>query len=391
MDEKIKILVFVDYYLPGYKSGGPIRSIFNIVERLGDEFIFKIITRAHDYGDLTPYPHIEVDSWQPCGKAEVIYLSPEKITFKNLRLIILDTEHDIAYLNSFFSPAFTFKPLLLRLINLIPQKPFIVAPRGEFSRGALSIKRFKKKIYLYCTKLIGLYNKVFWHATSIYEEADIRQSFNPHITIITANDMPAPIHIRRGYRKMHEKKVGFLKIAFLSRIARMKNLDSALRILKNIKGNIQFNIYGIKEDDDYWKECESIIRKLPENIRVEYHGCVEHDNVASVFEQHDILFLPSMGENFGHVILEAMLAGCPVLISDKTPWRDLEAKHVGWDLPLDEPERFREILQLLIDMDKSSFETWTKTAYEYGFMISRSEDIEMQTRNMFALVKTNRI
>jgi hypothetical protein len=38
MNIKLKIMTFVGSYLPGYKAGGPIRTLANIVDRLGDEF-----------------------------------------------------------------------------------------------------------------------------------------------------------------------------------------------------------------------------------------------------------------------------------------------------------------------------------------------------------------
>jgi glycosyltransferase involved in cell wall biosynthesis len=46
------------------------------------------------------------------------------------------------------------------------------------------------------------------------------------------------------------------------------------------------------------------------------------------------MVLPTYNENFGYVILEALLAGCPVILSDQPPWRDLEARQVGWTIPL---------------------------------------------------------
>ena len=50
--------------------------------------------------------------------------------------------------------------------------------------------------------------------------------------------------------------------------------------------------------------------------------------------------MPSLGEGYGHAIIEAMTAGVPVLISDKTPWRDLHAAQVGWDISLDDIDGF---------------------------------------------------
>ena len=37
---KLNILIFADYYLPGFKAGGPIKTLSNLVDQLGDEFHF---------------------------------------------------------------------------------------------------------------------------------------------------------------------------------------------------------------------------------------------------------------------------------------------------------------------------------------------------------------
>src|SRR3546814_15539936 len=56
--------------------------------------------------------------------------------------------------------------------------------------------------------------------------------------------------------------------------------------------------------------------------------------------RHDIFFLPTFGENYGHVIAEALEAGLRLLICDQTPWRGLAEAGVGHDLPLNQPEAF---------------------------------------------------
>jgi glycosyltransferase involved in cell wall biosynthesis len=62
-----------------------------------------------------------------------------------------------------------------------------------------------------------------------------------------------------------------------------------------------------------------------------------------------MLALPSRGENFGHIVPEAWAAGCPVLVSDRTPWRNLAQQGVGWDLPL-EPQVWVDAVQRCLDL-----------------------------------------
>ena len=69
-------------------------------------------------------------------------------------------------------------------------------------------------------------------------------------------------------------------------------------------------------------------------------GEIANDDAPRVMAGYDLMFMPTLGENFGHAIFEALGAGTPVLISDRTPWRNLEARRAGFDLSLDDPAAF---------------------------------------------------
>jgi len=71
MFTKTTILTSVGFYLPGYKAGGPIRTLANMVDKLGDEFEFKIVTADRDFDDTKAYPGIKVDDLNKVGKADV--------------------------------------------------------------------------------------------------------------------------------------------------------------------------------------------------------------------------------------------------------------------------------------------------------------------------------
>jgi len=59
------------------------------------------------------------------------------------------------------------------------------------------------------------------------------------------------------------------------------------------------------------------------------------------------LLMPSLTENFSYTVLESLQAGIPVLISDQTPWRDLQSQRVGWDLPLEDLSTWAAALEQL--------------------------------------------
>jgi glycosyltransferase involved in cell wall biosynthesis len=360
------ILTMCDYYLPGYKAGGPIRSLSSTIESLGDKLCFKVITRDRDAGDRDHYPGIKPDSWHNVGKAEVFYSPPSLSAILELRKVICTANPEVLYLNSFFSPKFSIYPIILRWFGLIPQIPVVVAPRGEFSSGALGIKSGRKRVYLALAKALGLYKGVIWQASSVWEEEQIYQRFGTQVSVIVASDFHSRTASVVKKIRRRPKLPGRLRILFLSRISRMKNLAWALTILKELTGDVEFSIYGLLEDLDYWSECQKIIRLLPQHIKVQYYGTIQPECIEGIMMEHDLFFLPSLGENFGHVILEALLAGCPVLISDRTPWRGLESKGAGWDLPLHNPEQFQVVLQRCIQMDAQSHSVLSECARDYG-------------------------
>jgi glycosyltransferase involved in cell wall biosynthesis len=378
------VFTFCDYYLPGYKAGGPLQTIANMVEHLSDRFSFRIVTRDRDLGDRKPYPECKIETWVPVGKAQVLYLPPHRMQMHSLRRIINQTPHEVLYLNSLFSPTFTIAPLTLRRFGLIPLRRTILAPRGELAQSALRKSGTKKSVYQSLARILGLYQGVTWQASSDYEAADIRNRIGRHATVTVAPDLPPPIADSTQPLLRRRKQPGTLKALFLSRIHPVKNLDGALRMLDGPSGRIELNVYGPREDRVYTGVCERLAKTLPPNVAVHFRGPVAKEHVASIMRDHDLLLLPTHGENFGHVILESLLAGCPVLISDRTPWRNLEAAGVGWDLPLNAPQRFHAVLQRLVDADESDQQLRSQRARLYGRQFCLDETMFKQNQALFA-------
>jgi glycosyltransferase involved in cell wall biosynthesis len=357
------ILVLADWYFPGSKAGGPVSAIANLIELVGDEFHFHVITRDRDLGEKSAYAGVETDHWLPVGKARVLYTSD--LSFANLWRHLLDIDPDLIYLNSFFSPI-TRRILLLRRLGLLRESAVVLAPRGEFSPGALGLKPLQKSLYRRVAMRTGLCRDVTWQASSELEKHHITGFANSARNgghVVVAPDTPGadmlefPLELQR-----REKRAGALRLIFLSRISRKKNLHFALKSLASVRGHVEFEIVGPVEDKGYWAECQDQIRVLPENVVVRSIGPVPHENVRRTFLQHHFLLLPTLGENFGYAILEALAAGCPVVISDQTPWRDLHSAGAGWNLPLGRPDLWQDVLQECVAMDDKVYRSLSQRA-----------------------------
>lgn len=378
---KPRILILIDYYIPGYKSGGPVRTIANVVEHLGEEFDFRIVTRDHDATETQPYPDIESNIWNQRGYSQVFYAS--SISFGLIRQVIQDVSPDTVYLNSFFSP-FAIRYLIMRRLGLVPHVPVILAPRGEFSPGALRLKRLKKRTYMCLASLVGLYRDLIWQASSEQEKHEIQAGWSKDIAIHVAPDMP-PRVLDDADHRTRDKTPGSAHFVFLSRISPKKNITMALRLLGQLEGEIAFSIVGPVRDEKYWRQCREVISTLPRNVKVEYLGAVPHHQVQEVLGKCHFFLLPTMGENFGHAILEAMLAGCPVLISDQTPWHGLANRGVGWNLPLESENDWLRALQSCVSMDYAEFDTMSNNARVFASHWIANSDLRKTNIELFRL------
>ena len=267
------------------------------------------------------------------------------------------------------------------------------------SQGALGIKRWKKRFYLKISSLLGLYKNCYWHATSELEKQDIEaiitEGMPPAIARPLAElrtkvapdlgddpDLAGQISSRSSAKKV----AGELNLIFIARIARIKNLHFAIDLLCGVKSNVVFRIYGPVEDEKYWAFCQERIKLLPRNVTVAYCGALSPERIPSALLWAHLYILPSLSENFGHGILESLIAGCPVLIGDKTYWQNLQPIQAGWVLPLDKPSPFAQVIDTVASMDSNEHRIWSEAANRHGLRMSRSGDALRENQQLFAFI-----
>jgi glycosyltransferase involved in cell wall biosynthesis len=334
---KKRVLCFASYFIPGFRAGGPIRSLQRIINALSGDFDFRVVTRDRDADTSEPYSGEIHDRWCAVAGISIWYLRPPYWAPGALRRVILDYQPDLLYFHSFLDPSLVAMPLLLVRTGLVSRNiPKLVAPRGEFAPSALALKGRQKSAWMMLVKGLGLYRDVAWQASNEQEASYIRAHWGQGARILIAPNLP-PLVAATAAPERRKKQAGALRLVFLSRISPMKNLEGALRMLGRVHTPMSLDIHGPRMSAEYWGECERIMHQLPPHITVTCHDTVPPDQVISVISSYDLFFLPTLGENFGHVILEALLAGCPVLISDRTPWRQLREKRAGYELSLDRP------------------------------------------------------
>ncbi len=380
---KKRILVFIDWYLPGYKAGGGQRAFANLVSYLRDEIDFYIVTRDTDFLEKQSYEGVKSDGWNIRNPGEHVYYSSEKkVSFKLFAGLMDEVQADLAYVNGIYSPKFSVLPLIVLRWKRFSGK-VVVGSYGMLASTAIRIKQGKKKFFLKTAKTLGFYRHVRFHATSGQEEEDIRRVFGRGVEVMQAPHLP--VRDLPEYSKT-EKSSGLLRLISVARISPEKNTLFALECLKELSpnaGKVIFDLFGPLYDQDYWDCCKRVIHEMPENVEVHYKGIVKGSEVIKTIAGYHFLFMPTRGENFGYVILESFMAGRPVLISDKTPWRDLATKKAGFDLPLQQKQAFVQTINEMVALEQSAFDAWCEGALYQAKEFVENPELKEGNRRLF--------
>jgi glycosyltransferase involved in cell wall biosynthesis len=363
-----KIMVLVDWFEPGFKAGGPIRSVVNLVQNLKDQYDISVLTADRDLGSVYPYPGIETGKWLQMEGYTTFYARPTDLSWKFLRDIILEVDPDVIILNSMFSRYYSFYPVLINRIYSIRAK-FIIAPRGMLKDSAVSRKSLKKKTFLRIYRFLGLHSKLVFLASDEREKGDVIRWFGKRVSVQCIPNFPAQV---MEFIPPPHKERGRLAMIFVGRVHPIKNLELLIDALSVQTARIDLSIVAPVEDVEYWDQCTARINELPYNITVKHFEYVPHDKVRTLLIGNHIFVLPTRGENFGHAIFEALAAGRPSLISDQTPWRDLEKRKAGWDVGISDSKEFAEKISAASDFDNDQMYDWCFHAWQFSREYSRN-------------------
>jgi glycosyltransferase involved in cell wall biosynthesis len=375
-----RIMLFSDWYEPGFRAGGPIRSCVNFVQHMQDQYKILVFTSDRDLESKVAYHDIEQDRWtQANANVHLYYCSPGKQTFKNIRKQMRDLAPEFIYLNSMFSRNFSLYPLIICRMAGMKAK-LILAPRGMLRESAVRFKWFKKKIFLSLFKTLGFSRKIHFQATDETEVRDIKRFFGHSTNITMLTNFPAMVS---SAVEPIAKSPGTLRVIYIGRIHPIKNLDFLLNSLLHVKASIELTLIGGLEDPGYWAKCKDIIESLGQNIKVNYLGEMPAAEIPHQLRIHHLFALPTRGENFGHAIFEALVEGRPVLISDQTPWKKLEQKKAGWDLPLLDPNLFCTRIEEVASMNQTEYDDLSYHARQYAEAFMDARHLKEEYQKLF--------
>ncbi len=375
-------MILCDWFPPAFKAGGPIQSVYNLAQSLSNYYEISVLTSAFDMDGTNTITPEDQNQWLTQAKLKVRYSNSFKDISSELSQLISKHEIDIMLINSMFSLDFAIMPLYKLWSAKWPIK-VLLAPRGMLKPSALAFKPWKKKLFLTIMKYLAWHKKIGFLATDKNEEKDIKAVFGQH----TKCYMLPPIGKAPDPVLHHIQKIpGELKLLFLGRIHPIKGLDLLLKELQGFENDkIFLSIVGTPEDAKYHDFCTNLTHQLPPNIEVVWVGGIPFHEIHSIILAHHALILPTQGENFGQAVWEHFAAGRPVIISDQTPWRALQAKGAGWDLSLQKPQAFVEAIHEMAAMDQDSFDIMCQNAHDVANNYIEEHDFKSLYNSLFAL------
>lgn len=356
----LRVLVLTPYYLPGYRGGGPIRTIAAMVAAHGRRHAFAVVTSDRDWGEPEPLP-VPTGRWVDVGAARVRYVAHSPGAFGTLRAAAGVVRHvhrarpDVLYLNGLFPVAWSLVPAVLARARTLPRTQVLLAPRGELGAGALALKAAKKSLFLRVARAVGLYRAVTWHASTPQEATEVAAVFPGARVLVRENETtlparavppPEPAGPLGGAASADDPAAATppLRLLFVSRVSAKKGLDVLLRALRDVPAAVELDVYG---DGEALAACRGLADELPQQHVVRWHGAVPAESLDSAYRGHEALGLPTAHENFGHVIPEALARACPVLVPDTTPWTAVIAGGGGRVVASREPSDWAAALTAL--------------------------------------------
>lgn len=372
---KPNILVLTDWFVPGYKAGGPIQSVNNLVNALESAADFSILTGDKDLMSDVPYEGVSLDTWTDHAQHRRLYTTLER-RGELLTKELANDRYDFIYFNSFFSSGFTIKPLFaLRKLKLLHK--VILAPRGMLGKGALSVKPWKKMAYITLFKMLGMHKQVHFHSTDETETKDIRAALGDKVKISTLPNFPVT-PTREPKTGRTSEGTNFI---YASRISPKKNTLFLLGVMQDLLDeSMKLDLYGTVDDDTYFVGCDAIIS---EHEEFQVHEAIPPSELYEAMRKADFFVLPTLNENFGHAIIEALAQGTPVIISDQTPWNDLGTFGAGWVVPLSDERGWKDAIRDAMNLSSDDYAEMSAKALDYVRQKFDFDEIRDRYLNLF--------
>jgi len=335
----MNILHVAPAFYPALVYGGPMRSIYDLCRALADagDTVRVLTTDANGPERITAPAGREVPLVTSSGSSiRVLYarrrarhtVSPELLRALPGRMRWADVAH--------LTAVYSFPTLPTLLAARMTGTPLVVSPRGSF--GSWGQRHHRARKVPFNVLLRRLARGVTFHATAASEAADIRKVMGDVRIATVPNGVDASefatLPSDGGAWLRHAASLkpedGPL-IGCLGRIHEKKGLDRLVRAVPGLRERWPHLQVVLAGPDDGLEQARLTAVAAREGVRDRVHflgGMYGPERIAFL-SGLDVFVLPSLDENFGNAIAEALAAGTPVVASRHCPWPELEGQRCG--------------------------------------------------------------
>lgn len=377
----MRICLVSSSFYPATFYGGPISATWDLSRKMAEKGIHVYVSTTNANGKKK----LEIETNKYIKKENNLFVKYYNEQFINkfslaffLGIWSDIKKSDIVYIQYLFH----YTVLLSIIYGVLLKKKIVVCPRGSFSNFTLSNKHiFFKSLWLNVF-VKPLSNQIIWQASSYLEEEDIKRKIQG-ANVVIINDgvdfesfqdalVLSKKELLNNYVGVDFSEVSSLFFS-MGRLHKIKGFDVlidafSLFLLKD--KNAKLIIAG--GDDGVEKDLRNKIKELGVEESVFLIGEIGFKDKKILLNNCDYFTLASSFESFGIVVAEALSCGMPIVLSNKTPWKDLEINNCGI-LADNTKESFSVAFNNIIGKkyDTTSIKNYVRTSYDWNVIVDR--------------------
>ncbi|MGQ0456054.1 MAG: glycosyltransferase [Hyphomicrobium sp.] len=313
----MRILHVVPTYLPATRYGGPIYSVHGLSKSLAAlNHEVDVYTTNVDGPVTSPVPlglpvamnEVRVHYF-PTSMGRRLYRSPEL----GRTLARTVSNFDLIHLHS----VFLWPTTVAARLAIAAKKPYVLSPRGMLVEDLIKQKsRLAKTAWLTLFERRNLRCAAAVHATSDVERTEIeRMGFSTRQIAVIPNGIDAAAVAQSANRTVPKSNLeeGRPYVLCLGRINWKKGLDRLIEAMTAVP-DANLVIAG-NDEEGYQPQLRALAERLGVAGRVIFSGPVSGDEKWALIRSAAIFALPSLSENFGNAVLEAMACSRPIVVT----------------------------------------------------------------------------
>lgn len=325
----MRVLHVIGSYPPTTFSTGPPAQVHSLVRELRSQSVdARVVTTDANGPTVLDVP---AGRWETLDGVPVFYghrvggttdFSPQAWR----AIVEAARASDVIHVTGLFS----WMNLLAASVSRRRRVPVVVSPRGSFDPAALAFSPWKKRLYAAIGGARAVREAAGYHVSSEREAAEVRAAVPGARVGIVPNGVAIPE--RETARPLAPDVDALPVVLYLGRIHRVKNLPVLARAFSFVHARHPSArlVFAGRDDRGHQAELERVLQEVGIGACVEFTGHLDGAAAARQLSRATVLVLPSVTENFGNVVAEALAHELPVIASTGTPWGGLVEHGCGW-------------------------------------------------------------